>query len=83
MTIFAGSLDELQDMVIPFFERIENRKVKRLEFAYQDHPWGTDQLQRIVHIAPGVDEKIVRIVFPMPDFRPQYKTAVGSTRNQW
>lgn len=71
------SLDELEKIVVPLYSKIENKKVKKLIYPYKYHPFGPDQLKRIIFIQSQSNMKVLRLLFPTPDVSHQYKTAVS------
>lgn len=75
---YPGSLNELEELVVSLFKSVENKKTKPYMFPYKYHPWGPDQLKNKIYIVP-LDDKTqkLRLNFPIPDIRDQYRTAVS------
>lgn len=71
----------MENFVVPLFGAIESRNVEPLVFPYKEHPWGPEQLGHKIHIVPRNDVKILKLVFPTPDIRHQYKTSVSLFKN--
>ena len=68
-------------MVVPLFKDLQNKHVEKLNFSYEQHPWGGNELRRKIYVASNSrsfdKDEIVRLVFRVPDVRHQYKTAVS------
>mgnify|MGYP001005073182 CR=1 FL=1 len=83
--MFSESLDELENIVVPLFKDVENRHVEKLNFPYEQHPWGKNELRHVIYAPSSTslfhNEDMMRLVFRVPDIRHQYKTAVSSSTN--
>ena len=75
----AEELDELEKMVVPLFENIQNRKAKKFTYTEENHPWPRNRLGCKVYIMPlETDTHTLYLTFPVPDASAKYKTAVSA-----
>ncbi|CAG0887164.1 unnamed protein product [Cyprideis torosa] len=69
-------LDELEEEVINTFCDIVNKNVQKP--SWPDHPYGPDEVGKILEIVPVRDTRTLSIIFPIPDQIEYYKNAPGS-----
>ncbi|GAB6025052.1 hypothetical protein CHUAL_010157 [Chamberlinius hualienensis] len=69
------SLDELQEMVTETFVGAVNKNVSIRE--WNQHPYGPEQLKKIVYVVPIKDIRKLSLTFPIPYLHPYYKTSPG------
>ncbi|BFZ09211.1 hypothetical protein BsWGS_12249 [Bradybaena similaris] len=69
------SLDELQDMVIPLFEKDINKNVEIPR--WDDSPYTDEHLQCVVHAVPVKDIREMSVMWPTPDVSDYYKANPG------
>lgn len=69
------SLDELTEMVVPYFAGVENKNVAVPEWT--EHPFGVPELQNICYITPVKDIRNLSVTWSIPDLQPYYKTNPG------
>lgn len=68
----------MEENVVSLFKNVQNTKAKQYVYPYKHHAWGSDQLKNKIYIVPLKDEtQLLRLIFPIPDIRNQYKTAVS------
>lgn len=76
-------MNDLEAVVKPLFENVENKKVEIKMFALDEHPWGLPQLKNRVYSTPTPDMNSaqtlqgVTLYFRVNDVLGQYKIAVS------
>lgn len=65
------TINELEKIVVPLFADVINKKVTVP--VYKDHPYGEDQLGMQIKIACVKEMKVLKLMFPIPDFKDYYK----------
>ena len=76
-SVFSENLDQLEKTVRSFFDKVENKNVKRTDYSsFENHPWGPEQTKRKVFVVPVVDVYKLKLIFPMPPDEKNYKSAV-------
>ena len=78
------SLESLETMVVPLFEKLRYNGSKNIQYPIDFHPWGKEQLMQRLCIVPMDKEKrTIILTFPLPDFsRQHYEAAVSIYRIQ-
>lgn len=71
----AEPLDKLQEIIVNLFSNIADKDVTAPE--WKEHPFGPDQLKRMLKIVPVKDIRKLSVTFPIPDLQPYYKTGPG------
>ncbi|CAD6193834.1 unnamed protein product [Caenorhabditis auriculariae] len=67
------SLDDLQSYLGDLeFESIENKNVERV--AWNESPYGPEQLGKRIEVVPVKDTRTLQVVFPIPDYNADYKS---------
>lgn len=67
----------MEQIVSASFGMIKDNKQEKLVFSNEQHPWKLDQLGHKIYIVPVVDTiQEIRLTFPAPDVRHQYKISV-------
>lgn len=80
----AESVNDLEKMVVPLFKEIKNKNMKTMKYSFAYHPWGPKQLKRKIHIViPDAPAEVLRLTFPVPDVRKQYRTSVSFEYNKY
>ncbi|XP_041369113.1 insulin-degrading enzyme-like [Gigantopelta aegis] len=69
------SLDELTNMVVPLFGHSKNKNVTVPQ--WDDNPFGSDQLQLKITVAPVKDIRSMNVTWPIPDLDPYYSSNPG------
>ena len=78
LTFIVEELDELEEIVVPLFKTIENRRAKKYKYTAENHPWPRDQLGYKVYIVPYAEgSHTLYLTFPVPDVSDRYRTAVS------
>ncbi|CAD5115557.1 DgyrCDS4521 [Dimorphilus gyrociliatus] len=69
------SLEELTEMVVPLFGDVKNKSVDIPE--WKDHPYGPEQLKKLIKIVPVKDIRNLYVNWPIPDLRNHYRSNPG------
>mgnify|MGYP000894915281 CR=1 FL=1 len=72
------SLDDLERRVVTLFKDVENKNRENILYSFKHHPWGPEQLKNKIYIVPLSDDaQELRVTFPTPEIRDNYKSAVS------
>lgn len=73
--LYLESLDELEQMVVELFSQVKNKDITVP--TWPEHPFNSKQhFQNRWYIVPIKDIRNLYIIFPIPDLRKHYKSAV-------
>ena len=61
-------------MAMKIFSGIENRNTRIPKWS--ENPYKPDQLMTRTHIVPFKDLKLLKLIFPLPDLRPYFRSSV-------
>lgn len=68
------SLDELEEIVTELFSEVKNKEI--VLPVWPEHPFNENHFQTKWYVVPIKDTRNLNIVFPLPDLRNHYKSAV-------
>ncbi|CAG0887466.1 unnamed protein product, partial [Cyprideis torosa] len=68
-------LDELESEVLKHFSKIVNKNVEKP--SWPEHPYGPNEVGKILEIVPVRETREMAIIFPIPDQMKFYKTSPG------
>ncbi|CAG0915335.1 unnamed protein product [Notodromas monacha] len=71
--IGSSSLNDLEAEVSSLFNTIPNNDATAP--VWNEHPYGPEQIQRMVYMVPIKDIRILSFSFPIKDSQPHYKSA--------
>uniref|UniRef100_A0A1I7WI57 PRE_C2HC domain-containing protein n=1 Tax=Heterorhabditis bacteriophora TaxID=37862 RepID=A0A1I7WI57_HETBA len=68
------SLDQMETYMNTLgFDAIENKEIIRKEWI--ESPYGAEQLGKRIEVVPIKDTRSLKITFPIPDLRHEYRSA--------